>query len=187
MGLLLISHDLGIVRQMADRLYVMTGGEIVESGTRQQVFEQPRHAYTRRLLAAEPSGAPVPAQPTAEILLRLSDFNVSYAQGKGWLGRRRWRLAVRSLDLDVLAGQTLGVVGESGSGKTTLGLGLLRLIRSQGAIEFQGRALHEAKGSALVAERRRMQIVFRIRLAASRRGSRCSASSRRACACMNRA
>ena len=160
MGLLLISHDLGIVRQMADHVYVMTGGEIVESGARQQVFERPRHAYTQRLLAAEPSGAPVPAQPAAETLLRLRDFNVSYAQGKGWLGRRRWRHAVRNLDLDVPAGQTLGVVGESGSGKTTLGLGLLRLIRSQGTIEFRGRALHEAKGSALVAERRRMQIVF---------------------------
>ena len=160
MGLLLISHDLGIVRQMADRLYVMTGGEIVESGARGQVFERPRHAYTQRLLAAEPSGAPVPALPAAETLLRLKDFNVSYAQGKGWLGRRRQRLAVRNLDLDVPAGQTLGVVGESGSGKTTLGLGLLRLIRSQGAIEFRGRALHESKGRALVAERRHMQIVF---------------------------
>ena len=160
MGLLLISHDLGIVRQMADRVYVMTGGEIVESGARQQVFERPRHAYTQRLLAAEPSGAPVPAQLDAETLLRLRDFNVSYAEGKGWLGRRHWRLAVRNLNLDVPAGQTLGVVGESGSGKTTLGLGLLRLIRSQGTIEFRGRAVHEAKGSALVAERRRMQIVF---------------------------
>ena len=160
MGLLLISHDLGIVRQMADRLYVMTGGEIVESGARQQVFERPRHACTQRLLAAEPSGAPVPTQPTAETLLRLRQFNVSYAQGRGWLGHRRQRLAVRNLKLDVPAGQTVGVVGESGSGKTTLGLGLLRLIRSAGAIEFRGRALHERKGSPLVAERRHMQIVF---------------------------
>ena len=160
MGLLLISHDLGIVRQMADRLYVMTGGEIVESGASQAVFERPRHAYTQRLLAAEPTGAPVPARPDAGTLLRLKDFNVSYAQGKGWLGRRRQHLAVRNLDLEVPAGQTLGVVGESGSGKTTLGLGLLRLIRSQGAIEFRGRALHDIKGRALVAERRHMQIVF---------------------------
>ncbi len=160
MGLLLISHDLGIVRQMADRLYVMTGGEIVESGTWRQVFERPRHAYTQRLLAAQPTGAPVPAQPGAETLVRLRDFNVGYAAGKGWFGGRGWRPAVRNLNLDVPAGQTVGVVGESGSGKTTLGLGLLRLIRSQGAIEFRGRALHEAKGRALVAERRRMQIVF---------------------------
>ncbi len=160
MSLLLISHDLGIVRQMADRVCVMTQGEIVESGPTAQIFESPRHAYTRHLLAAEPRGAPVAADPNATPALTVRDLNVHYQIGKGWLGRQATFHAVRDLDLTLGEGQTIGVVGESGSGKTTLGLALLRLIRSQGSVQFGATDIMTLPGKQMKQQRQHMQMVF---------------------------
>ncbi len=160
MGLLLISHDLGIVRSMADRVCVMTNGEIVESGSTGKIFNKPEHSYTQHLLAAEPKGDPVAWNPNAKPLLSLHDFNVNYKIGKGWFGRREEFRAVKNLNLEVGEGQTVGVVGESGSGKTTLGLGLLRLLRAEGNITFDGKAVHNLSSKALTAQRKHMQVVF---------------------------
>lgn len=160
MGLLLISHDLGIVRSMADRVCVMTQGEIVETGRTEKIFHQPEHSYTRHLLAAEPKGDPVPWNPDAKPLLSLRNFNVNYKIGKGWFGTRKIFRAVKNLNLDIGEGQTVGVVGESGSGKTTLGLGLLRLLQAEGSITFEGKAVHKLSSKALTAQRKYMQVVF---------------------------
>lgn len=160
MGLLLISHDLGIVRSMADRVCVMTHGEIVESGSTVKIFDEPEHSYTQHLLAAEPKGDPVAWNPHAKPLLSLRDFNVNYKIGKGWFGRRKEFQAVKNLNLEVGEGQTVGVVGESGSGKTTLGLGLLRLLHAEGTITFDGIAVHNLSSKALTAQRKHMQVVF---------------------------
>ena len=160
MGLLLISHDLGIVRSMADRVCVMTHGEIVESGSTGKIFNEPEHSYTQHLLAAEPKGDPVAWNPHAKPLLSLRDFNVNYKIGKGWFGRRKEFQAVKNLNLEVGEGQTVGVVGESGSGKTTLGLGLLRLLHAEGTITFDGIAVHNLSSKALTAQRKHMQVVF---------------------------
>ncbi|MCZ6643910.1 MAG: ATP-binding cassette domain-containing protein, partial [Gammaproteobacteria bacterium] len=160
MGLLLISHDLGIVRSMADRVCVMTDGEIVESDTAVKIFTQPQHAYTQHLLAAEPKGDPVPSDPTAKTLVKVRNFSVTYKIGKGWFSRQGEFHAVRTMNLDIGVGQTLGVVGESGSGKTTLGLGLLRLLQAKGEIEIGDKAIHALDYKALTAERKNMQVVF---------------------------
>ncbi len=160
MGLLLISHDLGIVRSMADRVCVMTDGEIVESDTAVKIFTQPQHAYTQHLLAAEPKGDPVPNDPTAKTLVKVRDFSVTYKIGKGWFSRQGDFQAVRAMNLDIGVGQTVGVVGESGSGKTTLGLGLLRLLHAKGEIEIGDKAIHALDSKALTAERKNMQVVF---------------------------
>ncbi len=160
MGLLLITHDLGIVRSIADRVCVMTQGQIVESGTVGQIFAAPQHAYTQKLLAAEPKGAPTPVPKDAGEVLSTKAFAVSYALGKGWLGRSQSFQAVRPLDIHLREGQTVGVVGESGSGKTSLGLGLLRLIDSEGEIYFKSQQLHGLKQKAVKPFRRDMQMVF---------------------------
>jgi len=164
MGLLLITHDLGVVRSMADRVYVMKDGEVVESGTKAEVFQNPGHEYTRRLLAAEPKGRPGPQDEGAETVLCAERLRVCYRTGKGWFGRRKVFEAVQATDLTVKAGQTLGVVGESGSGKTSLGLALLRLIESEGRIHLNGSVLQD-EGQKLTQRqlrphRRHMQMVF---------------------------
>jgi microcin C transport system ATP-binding protein len=163
MGLLLITHNLGIVRSMAERVCVMTEGKIVESGDCATVFKTPQHAYTQRLLAAEPRGAPaetidVPQPDTA--LVTVKDFAVRYATNKGWFGKTHYFDAVQPLSLEIKPGRTIGVVGESGSGKTSLGLGLLRLIDSQGEQYFQGSALHDLNQKQIKPYRRHMQMVF---------------------------
>ena len=161
MALLLITHDLGIVRRMADRVCVMNGGCIVEQGPVAALFESPQHPYTRHLLAAQPKGAPPPPRPDAPVVLAARDVRVWFPIRRGVLRRTVGHVkAVDGVSLAVREGETLGVVGESGSGKTTLGLGLLRLERSQGDIEFQGRSLQGLRWAETRPLRRAMQIVF---------------------------
>jgi microcin C transport system ATP-binding protein len=160
MALLLITHDLGIVRRMAGRVAVMTDGLLVETGPCERIFAAPQHDYTRRLLAAEPKGEPVRADPQAAEVLAARDIHVHYAIGKGWFGARRRFAAVNGVSLSARAGQTIGVVGESGSGKTTLALAVLRLLESTGSIEFAGHDISRKRQRALRPLRRDMQIVF---------------------------
>ena len=161
MAMLFITHDLSIVRHIADRVCVMQGGLIVESGAVATVFSTPRHAYTQRLLAAQPGGAPPPPPPAAATLLACRELKVWYPIRAGLLRRTVDHVrAVDGVTLSVRAGETLGVVGESGSGKTTLGLALLRLVGSSGAIEFDGRAIDELHGDDLRPLRRTAQVVF---------------------------
>jgi microcin C transport system ATP-binding protein len=161
MALLLITHDLTIVRKMADRVLVMTEGLIVERGKTAEIFDAPRHPYTRKLLAAEPKGAPQQNAPRPPALIEARDMRVWFPIKTGFLRRTTGYVkAVDGVDLTLRAGETLGVVGESGSGKTTLGLALLRLLDSQGEIVFDGRRLDPLGGKALRPLRREMQIVF---------------------------
>jgi microcin C transport system ATP-binding protein len=161
MALMLITHDLAIVRKVADRVCVMSEGRIVEAGPVAAVYAQPRHAYTRRLLASEPRGAPHPGPAGAPVILSGQDLKVWFPVKRGVLRRTVGHVkAVDGVSVAVREGRTLGVVGESGSGKTTLGLALLRLIRSQGAIQFRGRPIHGLGATALRPLRREMQIVF---------------------------
>ena len=161
MAMLLITHDLGIVRKMVERVYVMNGGRIVEHGPVAQVFDAPRHDYTRHLLAAEPSGRPVPPDATAPVVLQARDVKVWFPLKRGLLRRTVNHVkAVDGVSVQVRAGQTVGVVGESGSGKTTLGLALLRLQPAQGAVVFGGQDLHSLPAHAMRGLRREMQIVF---------------------------
>ena len=160
MAMLFITHDLTIVRKIADRVCVMQHGEIVESGATSRIFEAPAHPYTQRLIQAQPSGA-APAAAPAPPLIRTEDLRVWYPIRAGLLRRTiDYVKAVDGLTLTVHAGQTVGVVGESGSGKTTLGLALLRLIASRGAIYFRDTLMQGLKSRALRPLRREMQIIF---------------------------
>jgi len=161
MALLLITHDLGIVRKYADRVCVMNAGEIVETGPVAEVYERPRHPYTQRLLAAEPKGRPErpPAEPP--VLLTARNVKVWFPIKTGVFRRTVGHVkAVDGVSITVREGRTLGVVGESGSGKTTLGLALLRLVHSEGTIEFAGREIHDLPAKALRPLRRELQVVF---------------------------
>jgi len=161
MSMLLITHDLRIVRKMADRVYVMYGGEVVESGRVGTVFDRPEHPYTKRLLAAQPSGNPAPVAADAPMIMQGRDIKVWFPIRRGVLRRTVGHIkAVDGINLNVREGQTLGVVGESGSGKTTLGLALLRLEHSRGSIEFRGREIQHLRSKPLRPLRREMQIVF---------------------------
>ncbi|RCX30635.1 microcin C transport system ATP-binding protein [Thioalbus denitrificans] len=161
MALLLITHDLGVVHKVADRVCVMQGGEIVESGPVAQVFAAPAHPYTRRLLASEPGGHPVEAPADAPVLLEAEAIKVWFPIKRGFLRRTVDHVkAVDGISLTVREGHTVGIVGESGSGKTTLGLALLRLESSRGSIRFDGRELQGLKSRTLRPLRREMQIVF---------------------------
>ncbi|RMH50667.1 MAG: ABC transporter ATP-binding protein [Alphaproteobacteria bacterium] len=161
MAMLFITHDLGIVRRIADRVCVMRAGEIVEQGPVAGIFAAPRHPYTRALLAAEPQGRPDPVPEGAEELLRAEGLRVLFPIRRGILRRTVGHVrAVDGADIRVRAGETLGVVGESGSGKTTLALALLRLVPSQGRIVFLGRDIQGLRSRALRPVRRHMQIVF---------------------------
>jgi microcin C transport system ATP-binding protein len=161
MALLLITHDLSVVRKMADRICVMTQGEIVEAAPSAEIFDHPRHPYTRRLLAAEPRGQPEPVNADAKILVMARDLKVWFPVRAGLLRRVKSHVkAVDGVSLELRAGTTLGVVGESGSGKTTLGLALLRLVDAQGAICFDGREIAGERQKRLRRLRREMQIVF---------------------------
>jgi microcin C transport system ATP-binding protein len=161
MALLFITHDLGIVRKMADRVCVMTRGEIVEHGPVDEVFDRPQHAYTRHLLSAEPRGRPAPGDPAAPVVMQADDIKVHFPIKRGVMRRTVDHVkAVDGVDLVVREGHTLGLVGESGSGKTTLGLALLRLERSEGAIRFEKHDLQALSQRALRPLRREMQIVF---------------------------
>ncbi len=161
MAILLITHDLGIVRHMADRVYVMTDGEIVEHNTTEALFTEPQHPYTRKLLAAEPKGNPPTVDETASEVIRTQDLKVHFPIKRGFLRRTIGHVkAVDGISLSIRRGQTVGVVGESGSGKTTLGQALLRLVASEGPIVFEGRDIQGWQQQQIRPLRRQMQIVF---------------------------
>ena len=161
MAMLLITHDLGIVRKMAKRVCVMKEGEIVETGNTEQVFERPHHDYTRMLIDAEPKGMPNKRDPDAPEIMRGENVRVYFPIQKGVLRRTVGHVkAVDDISVTVREGQTVGVVGESGSGKTTLGLGLLRLLGSTGDISFKGKSIQGLNFKALRPLRKEMQIVF---------------------------
>ena len=161
MAILFITHDLSVVRKMADRVCVMQAGEVVETGAVTELFANPRHPYTRQLLAAEPRGEPPPESDDASEVMAGNDLKVWFPLKRGWLGRVADHVkAVDGVNVRVREGQTLGVVGESGSGKTTLGLALLRLLSSEGAICFRGQRIDELSGKTLRPLRKSMQIVF---------------------------
>ena len=161
MSMLFITHDLGIVRKIADRVCVMTKGKIVEAGPTAEIFANPQHAYTRRLLAAEPKGEPPASDVSKPIVIEAKDMKVWFPIKAGLLRRVVDHVkAVDGVDLTLRSGQTLGVVGESGSGKTTLGLALTRLISSQGRIAFVGKDIDAYSFREMRPLRNRMQIVF---------------------------
>ena len=161
MAILFITHDLSIVRKMADRVCVMQAGVIVETGPVVEIFAQPQHPYTRQLLAAEPKGNPLLAMDDAPEVMVSDALKVWFPLKRGFLGRVLNHVkAVDGVSVQVRAGQTLGVVGESGSGKTTLGLALLRLLSSEGAIRFENQRIDDLPGKMLRPLRQAMQIVF---------------------------
>jgi len=161
MAMLLITHDLGIVRKMADRVCVMNNGEIVERGATRDIFASPQHPYTKHLIASEPKGSPPPADAKAKTILETKDLRVWFPIRRGFLRHTVGHIkAVDGIDLTVKEGQTLGVVGESGSGKTTLGLALLRLVSSEGPIVYLGDRIDGYDSKRMRPLRRHMQIVF---------------------------
>ncbi|ADG15877.1 ABC transporter related protein [Paraburkholderia atlantica] len=164
MAVLLITHDLNLVRHFAQRVAVMERGVLVETGTVEQVFEAPRHPYTQRLLASRPQREVAPVLPISPVLLEARDVSVDFKTKlpglRGWFGGGRFR-AVDAANVSVRQGETLGIVGESGSGKSTLAMALLGLQRTaHGEIEFQGRALASYRGAEKTALRSNMQVVF---------------------------
>ncbi len=161
LSMLFISHDLGIVRRIADRVCVMKDGEIVEQGPTAEIFANPQHPYTKKLLAAEPSGRAAPVPDDAPELLHTEDLRVWFPIKRGFMRRTVGHIkAVNGASVRVRAGETLGIVGESGSGKTTLALAIMRLIESEGPIVYMGQDIAGWHGRQLRALRRDMQIVF---------------------------
>jgi microcin C transport system ATP-binding protein len=161
MAMLLITHDLGVVRRMADRVYVMSKGCIVEEGRTADVFERPQHPYTRHLMSAEPKGNPPRPAADAPVVLETEDLRVWFPIKRGLLRRTvDYVKAVDGLSLKLRAGETVGVVGESGSGKTTLGLALLRLVSSKGPIAYVGKRIDGFDSRQMRPLRKEMQIVF---------------------------
>ncbi|MBD9374312.1 ABC transporter ATP-binding protein [Rhizobium sp. ARZ01] len=161
MSMLFITHDLGIVRKFADRVCVMTKGQIVESGPVEAIFTNPQHEYTRHLLASEPRGAPLPPNESKPVIMEADDIKVWFPIKAGFMRKVVDHVkAVDGIDLTLKAGHTLGVVGESGSGKTTLGLALTRLIASKGRIAFIGKDIASYTFKEMRPLRSRMQIVF---------------------------
>ncbi len=161
MAMLFITHDLNIVRKIADDVAVMQNGRIVESGKVEHIFTTPQHPYTKALLAAEPKGAPPVLDPAAQVILEATDLRVHFPIKRGFFRRTVGAIkAVDGVSLTLHKGETIGIVGESGCGKTTLGLALLRLIRSEGRIVYLGRAIDRLGFKAMRPLRRDMQIVF---------------------------
>jgi len=161
MAMLFITHNLAIVRKMADEVAIMTEGKIVEMGETESVFTAPQHAYTKHLLAAEPKGKPPQSNPDAPIVMEADELKIWYPLTRGLLRRPTGYIkALDGVSIVVREGQTLGIVGESGSGKSTLGRALMRLIGSSGRIVFMGRDLQGLSSKAMRPLRADMQIVF---------------------------
>jgi len=161
MSVLFITHDLGIVRKLADRVCVMNKGQIVERGPVERVFNAPEHPYTRELLAAEPKPDPALPRPDAPVVVSTKDLKVWFPIKRGVMRKMVGHIkAVDGVTVEVRKGETLGVVGESGSGKTTLGLAILRLISSEGPVVFMGDTIQGLKFKQMRPYRRNMQIVF---------------------------
>jgi microcin C transport system ATP-binding protein len=161
MTILLITHDLGIINKIADRVAVMKCGEIVETGTARNIFKRPWHIYTRHLIDAEPKGEPVEPDKKALRVLEMENVSVNFPVKKGLFKRTvDYIQAVKHVSAVLRQGQTLGVVGESGSGKTTLGMTILRLENFSGKVVFIGKELHQVKAKAMRQLRKDMQIVF---------------------------
>lgn len=161
MSMLFITHDLGIVRKIADRVCVMTQGEIVETGPTAEIFNNPQHRYTKHLLAAEPKGKPSKLDTSAPTVMQGDKVKVWFPIKQGFMRKTVDHVkAVDGIDVTVRAGQTLGVVGESGSGKTTLGLALSRLISSEGHIAFNGEDINQRTFKQMRPLRNQLQVVF---------------------------
>ena len=161
MAVLFITHDLGIVHKIADRVCIMKMGEIVEQGTVERIFTAPEHPYTRALLAAEPKGEPAPRHPNAPVMMETRDLKVWFPIKRGLLRRTVGHIkAVDGVSIELRRGETLGVVGESGSGKTTLGLAILRLVSADGPVVFMGQKLNGLRFREMRPFRRHMQVVF---------------------------
>ncbi|WP_119272590.1 ABC transporter ATP-binding protein [Taklimakanibacter deserti] len=161
MSMIFITHDLNIVRRIADRVYVMKLGEVVEEGETRAIFANPRHPYTKALLAAEPSGHKDPVPKTAPKVLDGTDMRVTFKVGGGFLaGEPIYLKAVDRVSVTLRRGQTIGIVGESGSGKSTLARALLKLLPSEGSIHFDGRNIEKLDAHAMRPLRRQLQIVF---------------------------
>jgi microcin C transport system ATP-binding protein len=162
MSLLLISHDLGVVKHMAHMIGVMKKGELVELNTTEKLFANPQHDYTKKLLASKPSGIPKPVGDNADILINVENLNVTFKGEQGFLGfnKKAGVQAVKDVSLTARKGETIGIVGESGSGKTTLGLAILRLQSSAGKIVYLGKDLNALDSSEVRKLRKSMQIVF---------------------------
>ena len=161
MAILWITHDLSVVRKMADRICVMSDGEIVEHGSVEDIFQRAKHPYTQRLLASEPKGKPVKAPANAPIIIAADNIKVWFPVKTGLMKRTQGYVkAVDGISVEVQEGHTVGVVGESGSGKTTLGRALLRLLSSEGGIRFEGNEVQNLTTEEMRPLRREMQIVF---------------------------
>jgi oligopeptide transport system ATP-binding protein len=161
MSIVFITHDLGIVRRFADRTYVMKRGEVVESGDTDDIFTAPKHAYTRMLIDAEPTGRKDPVAAGSPMVIDAKDIKVTFGLKKGFLGRAGHVLhAVDGVSLSVRQGETVGVVGESGSGKSTLGRAILRLLPAGGTVRFEDRELMPLDRAGMRPLRRHLQLVF---------------------------
>lgn len=161
MGMLFITHDLSVVRRIADRVCVMKDGEIVETGATNEIFSSPNHEYTKKLLNAEPSGFPKPIKSNAFEIINIKNLKVWFPIVKGLLRKVVGNVkAVNDASLNIAQGETLGIVGESGSGKTTLALAIMRLISSKGQITFMGNKLDGLTNKQLKPFRRNIQMVF---------------------------
>jgi oligopeptide transport system ATP-binding protein len=161
MGLVFITHDLNIVRRIAHRVYVMKSGEVVEEGETKALFSAPKHPYTKALLEAEPTGRKAPVSPKAPLILTGTDIRVTFRMGGGFLSGPPLELrAVDRVSVSLKQGQTIGIVGESGSGKSTLARALLRLVPSEGAIQFDGRSIAALDREGMRPLRKQLQIVL---------------------------
>jgi microcin C transport system ATP-binding protein len=161
LSLLFITHDLGIVRKISDRVYVMKEGEILEAGVTSEIFNKPNHSYTKMLLAANTVGVPKPISQLSKDIISVKDLRIWFPIKKGLLRRSKGHIkAVNSASFSIKEGETLGVVGESGSGKTTLALAIMKLIKSKGRIKFLDTEVQNSSGTALRSLRSNMQIIF---------------------------